>query len=262
MHAMRQHWPEYLIEAGALGCFMISAGVMTTLIEYPDSPLHALLPDPTSRRVLIGIGMGLTAILLIQSPWGQRSGAHMNPAVTLAFLRLGRTARSDAICYVTAQFIGAMLGTLLVRSLLGFPFTTAPVYHITTLPGPNGVLAAIFGEFAISFIMMTMVLQVSASPRYARLTGYMAGLLVAIYISFEAPLSGMSMNPARSFGSALSAWDFRHFWIYLLTPLAGMLTAAELHLHLGRRVACAKLLHPSTQPCIHCGYQPEVHGHA
>jgi aquaporin Z len=104
--------------------------------------------------------------------------------------------------------------------------------------------------------MMTMVLRVSASSRYAGLTGYVAGLLVAVYISIEARLSGMGMNPARSFGSAFSAGDFRYYWLYLLVPLAGMLAAAELHLRLAAPLACAKLLHPATQRCIHCGHEP------
>lgn len=77
------HWPEYLMEAAGLGIFMISAAVVTATLEYPNSPLHHLFPDPTVRRILIGLAMGLTAIGLIYSPWGKRSGAHLNPAVTM-----------------------------------------------------------------------------------------------------------------------------------------------------------------------------------
>mgnify|MGYP003465459333 CR=1 FL=1 len=104
--ALLHHWPEYLIEGWALGVFMISAGVFATLLESPDSPVHAAIHSDVLRRVLIGVAMGLTAIGLIYSPWGKRSGAHMNPAVTLAFLRLGRVRRWDAVFYVAAQFVG------------------------------------------------------------------------------------------------------------------------------------------------------------
>ena len=83
--ALRSHWPEYLIEAWALGTFMLAAGACATLLEYPGSPLHRNLSDPALRRVLAGLAMGLTAIGIIYSPWGKRSGAHMNPSVTLAF---------------------------------------------------------------------------------------------------------------------------------------------------------------------------------
>ena len=89
---LRKNWPEYLIEAWALGTFMVSAGACTMLSEHPSSPVRAAIADADIRRVLIGVCMGLTAIALIYSPWGKRSGAHMNPAVTLTFLRLGKVA--------------------------------------------------------------------------------------------------------------------------------------------------------------------------
>jgi aquaporin Z len=254
--APRRHWPEYFMEAAALGAFMISAGVVTTALEYPGSPLHALLPDAALRRVLTGIAMGLTAVALIHSPWGQRSGAHLNPAVTLSFLRLGRIAPRDAFFYIGAQFLGATLCTLLVRALLGAAFTAPPVYHVATMPGSGGPLVAFIAELLMAFGMMTVVLRAGASPRLAPLTGWIAGLLVALYIGIEAPLSGMGLNPARSFASAFSAGDFRAYWIYLLAPLAGMFTAAELHRRLRSRTACAKLLHADSRPCIHCGHLP------
>jgi aquaporin Z len=118
------------------------------------------------------------------------------------------------------------------------------------------LLVAFGAEVLIAFAMMSAVLRLSASPRHAHLTSWCAGALVALYISFEAPLSGMSMNPARSFASAFSARDFTAYWIYLLAPVAGMVLAAELHQRLGRRTACAKLLHSTTQRCIHCGFEP------
>ena len=92
-----QHWPEYLLEAAGLGLFMISACLVTVLLEYPSSPVRQALPDPWVRRLLIGIAMGLTAISLIYSPLGKRSGAHLNPAVTLTFLRLGKIEPWDAV---------------------------------------------------------------------------------------------------------------------------------------------------------------------
>jgi aquaporin Z len=90
IRSLREHWPEYLSEAAELGAFMLSAGAFTTLFEYPNSPVHQAIGDPFVRRTTIGIAMGLTALALIFSPLGKRSGAHMNPAVTLAFLRLGK----------------------------------------------------------------------------------------------------------------------------------------------------------------------------
>jgi aquaporin Z len=254
---MRSHWPEYLIEAWALGTFMVSAGVFATAFDYPGSPLHAAIADANVRRTLVGIAMGLTAIALIYSPWGKRSGAHMNPAVTLAFLRLKHVARRDALCYLLAQFVGGTLGVLLVRAVLGDAFAQPPVAHVVTAP-THGVALALSAEFGISFLMMTMVLRVSNSERYMRYTGLCAGVLVALFIGFEAPYSGMSMNPARSFASALPAWHWTGLWIYFVAPIVAMQAAVALHLKLrgATSVKCAKLLHTADQRCIHCGYEP------
>ena len=125
--ALRAHWPEYLIEAWALGTFMIVAGVCTTLLEYPASPLRINVPDPSMRRVLAGIAMGLTAVGIIYSPWGKRSGAHMNPSVTLAFLSLGKVHPVDALFFIVSQFVGGTLGVLFVLALFGSAFSAPPV---------------------------------------------------------------------------------------------------------------------------------------
>lgn len=258
LRILRAHWPEYLIEAWALGMFMISAGVITTLFDYPGSPANRLLGDSDLQRVLTGVCMGITAVALIYSPWGKRSGAHMNPAVTLTFLRLGHVARWDAFFFIVAQFVGGTVGVLLVFAILGDAFAQPPVRFVATLPGSDGVAVALLAEFVISFAMMTAILQFSNSPRLMRYTGVCAGILVAVWISIEGPLSGMSMNPARTFASALPGNIWTGFWIYLLAPVAGMQAAASVFLWLKGRnaVTCAKLMHTSDQRCIHCGYEP------
>jgi aquaporin Z len=256
--ALRAHWPEYLIEAWALGTFMISAAVFTTLLEAPASPLRAAIADPTLRRAMIGVAMGLTAISIIYSPWGQRSGAHMNPAVTLTFLRLGKVAPWDALWFMLAQFGGGTLGVLVAARTLGAPFTDAPVGYVATVPGSGGPWLAFIAEVFISLGIMLMILYVSNSRRYARLTGILAGCLVALYITFEAPLSGMSMNPARTFASAAAGGSWAHAWIYYTAPILGMQAAVAIYAGTGTlsAVKCAKLDHPMHVRCIHCGHEP------
>jgi aquaporin Z len=258
LRALREHWPEYAIEAWALGTFMVSAAAFATLFEYPASPLNRAIADGDVRRALIGIAMGLTAIALIYSPWGQRSGAHMNPAVTLAFLRLGKVRAWDAAFYVLAQFAGGTLGVLASFAVLGAALSDPPVSFAVTLPGTPGPWVALGAEFTISALLMLVVLGVSSHTTLAKYTGLCAGVLVATFIAIEAPLSGMSMNPARSFASALPAGAWNGFWIYVLAPLAGMQFGALLHLlRAGRQgTPCAKLMHGRRQRCIHCGYQP------
>jgi aquaporin Z len=246
--ALHGHWPEYLIEALGLGTFMVVAGLCVMLLN--TAVATGIIASPDLRRTLIGVVMGLTAISFIYSPWGKRSGAHLNPAVTLTFLRLGKVAPADAAFYVLAQFAGGASGTLLLATLVGDRFTLPPVSAVATLPGSWGEAAAFVAEVAIAFILMTTVLTANASARLMRWTGVCAGMLVALYIAVEAPISGMSLNPARSVASALPTGLWHGIWIYLTAPLLGMLLAAETHLRRGRRTPCAKLHHDSNHHCI------------
>lgn len=255
---LRHHWPEYLIEAWGLGMFMVSAGLFISLLEYPGSPVYAALENPDLRRALIGLAMGMTAVGIIYSPWGQRSGAHINPAVTLTFFRLGKIAPGDAVFYILAQFIGGTLGILLAAVLLGEVFTNPPVSYVATKPGQFGEGIAFAAEFVISLGLMLTILFFMNSARLSRFTGIAAGVLVAAYITFEAPLSGMSINPARTFASAASGGAWSGVWIYFTAPVLGMLSAVEVYRLLKCQTArmCAKLDHPDDKCCIHCGHEP------
>jgi aquaporin Z len=257
--AIMRHLPEYLMEAALLGLFMISACAFTVLLQHPASPVHRAIPDPFVRRLITGIAMGATAILLTYSPWGKQSGAHMNPAITLTFTRLGKVAPRDALAYMAAQFAGGIGGVLIARTALCGLLGDPNVGYAATLPGPGGAPVAFFAEAGISCLLVLVVLGVSNHPRWAAYTGLCAGLLVAGYITFEAPLSGMSMNPARTFGSAFFAGNWTALWVYFTAPLLGMFAAAQLYLaSRGRQaVACAKLHHQNSRRCIFCEYQAE-----
>ena len=251
------HWPEYLMEAAGLGIFMVSACVFTALLEHPASPARQAIADPLARRILVGLAMGLTAVGLIYSPWGRRSGAHLNPSVTLSFFRLGKVRGRDAAFYVLFQFAGGVAGVLVATAVVGAAIAHPSVNYVVTAPGPRGPAVAFAAELVISFVLMTTVLAMSNHPRLAPFTGLGAGALVALYIGVEAPLSGMSMNPARTFGSALSAMTWTAAWAYFVAPPLGMLLAAELYVRAGtpRQVLCAKLRHDGSHRCIfRCGY--------
>jgi aquaporin Z len=208
------------------------------------------------RRIPMGFAMGLTAMALIYSPWGQRSGAHFNPSVTLTFWRLGKVAPWDAVFYVAAQFVGAIAGVGVAATILESWLAHPSVIYAATLPG-RGAGIAFIAEFAISLLLMTVVLTVSNRPRFNRFTGLCAGALVASYIVFEAPLSGMSMNAARTVGSAVYAQAWMALWVYFTAPLLGMLSAAQLYVsvHGVQKILCAKLHHDNAQRCIfRCDY--------
>lgn len=260
---LRRHWPEYLAESAGLAIFMLAASAFATLIEHPALPLRQAVDAPLARRALMGLAMGGTAIALIYSPLGARSGAHLNPATTLAFWRLGKLHGADAAAYVLAQVIGAFAGMLAAAVALDRYLAAPEVHYVATVPGPWGQLAAFAAEVVITFVLLISVLYVSNHPRRSRFTGVVAGSLVALYITVEAPVSGMSLNPARSLAPAVLAAELDSFWIYLFAPPLGMLLAAVAFVSARGEgaVRCAKLHHHSAARCIfHCRFDESPAG--
>jgi len=253
--ALKQHWPEYLMEGTCLGLFMISAFIFCTLLEHPASLVHQAIPHPFLRRFIMGLAMGLTAISIIYSPWGKQSGAHINPSTTLTFFRIGKVGKWDAVFYIVSQFVGGLAGAGLAATVLSRWVSHPSVNYVVTRPGMAGIGAAFVAEVVIAFILMSAILRVSNHAGLHKLTGLCAGALVATYITFEAPISGMSMNPARTFASAVCAQHWTALWIYFTAPLFGMFSAAEVYVR--RRgsegIACAKLHHDNDKRCIFCG---------
>jgi aquaporin Z len=255
---LRRHWPEYLIEAWGLGTFLISAVLFTALLEYPGWGLPQWLPDPDRRRLLIAFAMGLTVVCIIYSPWGKRSGAHINPAITFTFWRLGKIRTADALFYVASQFAGGTAGVLLSALLLGPVIADPSVNYAATVPGPTGAGVAFVCEFGVAFLTMTVVLQTSNRPCFAPFTGLFIGGLIVLYVDFESPFSGFGMNPARTFASALPSGIWTAAWIYFVAPVAAMLLAAEIYVRTRgtSSVRCAKMQHGNPEQCIfRCGYR-------
>lgn len=263
MPTLRQNWPIYALDGLCLGLFMISAAAWATWLQHPASTLHTWLTSTVSHgptgRLLMGVAMGATAVALIYSPWGARSGAHMNPAVTLTFLWLGTVSRRDAAGYVVAQFVGGAAGLLIAAWLLDGRLAHPAVNYVATTPPDGSAGWAFAGEVAISFVMMTAVLELRGRPRTAPFTGLAAGCLIALFIAVESPLSGMSMNVARSLPSNVLAARATTLWIYAAAPLLGMWLAAARYVgwHAFRRrpapMACATLHHTRHRRCIFCG---------
>ena len=247
------HLPEYGIEAAGLAAIVFVAALVTAIVTTrlgAISPLH--------QRVLEAALVAATVLAMTYSPWGKRSGAHYNPAVTLTFLALGRMRRSDAACYIAAQAVGALIGIAAAALIAGAALRDPPVFWIVTRPGADGTLAALAGEFAVAFLLMSTVLVAGGIPALKPFVGVFAACLVFLFICVEAPLSGFSMNPARSLASALSAGTWNGFWIYVLAPPAGMLAAALVNRSVPSLpcTRCAKVQGSPHHRCIHCGYEP------
>jgi aquaporin Z len=258
LHGLRFHWPEYLMEAGELALYTFAVCVFATLLDHPASPVRQAIPGIFARRVIMGLAMGATVVGIVLSPWGKQSGAHFNPAVTFTFYRLGKVELWDSIFYATAQFFGAIAGVAVAAYVLrGAPGHSAVRYAVTS-PGMYGSGLAFAAELGISFLMMSTILFVTNRETLARFTPFFAAGLIALFVTFESPLSGMSLNPARTFGSAIRADCWHAIWIYFLAPLLGMMAAAEVFLWSrgGVPPRCAKLHHANNKRCIfYCGYR-------
>jgi aquaporin Z len=229
-NSFRKNRAHYLQEAIGLGIFMISACFFSAMLEGKDSAIHMAIPNGMIRLLTMGLLMGITALFIFYSPLTAPSGSHINPAVTLVFLRLGKICPWDAFFYMLFQLTGGLVAVYLMSSLLGHALTDQPVNYATTVPGRPGIIAAALMEGAIAFVMITMVLFTSDSERFKKNTRIIAGCLVCCNVIFAGPVSGFGMNPARTLASAIPAHTYTSLWIYLLMPFAGMLGATEFFL--------------------------------
>jgi aquaporin Z len=256
--AIALHWPEYLFEGVELGLFMLAACSFGTLLFFPASTVVERVPSPAVRLVFMGLAMGATAIAIILSPMGRRSGAHFNPIVSFTFFCLGRMHRLDTLFYVVAQFIGGALGVLAARFLVGVHLASPSVRYVVTIPGHYGITAAFLAEFCMGLLTMTVVLQSGNRAGLSRFTWLLVGLLVMLYVIAFSPVSGFSLNPARTLSSAIFAGVWTAMWLYLSAPLLGMLVAAALYVLTSgsEAVLCAKIYHDLHSPCpFRCRFQ-------
>lgn len=227
--AFKQHYKLYLMEALGLAIFMISACFFAGFFESPSSIAHQLI-SADRRHLLNGLLMGATALFIFYSPFTSPSGAHINPAVTITFWRLGKINRYDTFFYILFQFLGGTIAVYVMAFLMKGMLTAPPVNYAVTVPGEYGKWVALFTEFAIAFMMISMVLFTSSSNTLKKYTKIFAACIVSLYVIFAGPVSGFGMNPARSFASAFPAHNYTALWIYLTAPIAGMLAAAEFYL--------------------------------
>jgi aquaporin Z len=229
--SFQKNWIHYLQEALGLAIFMISACFFGALLESKTSSLHQALPDGFVRMMFMGVLMGATALFIFYAPWTSPSGAHINPAVTLTFWRLGKMCPYDALFFIIFQFAGGTIAVFIMQWIMGNALIDLPVNSAVTIPGKTGIWVAFCTEFIIAFITMSMVLFTSAHQRFKKYTRVFAGCLVCCWVIIAAPLSGFGMNPARSFASALPAHNWTAFWIYLIVPVISMLLASEVFLY-------------------------------
>ena len=238
------HWPEYGAEfvGTAWNVFVGLSAVVFNMA--PGMPGGRLVPDMSLRLLVTGLIFAGSGSLYTISPWGRLSGSHINPSVTLAFWFCGKVRGHDLLGYLAAQFLGGTLGALLIA--LVWRGHAVDVGNGRTLPGVGWTAgAAFFVEFVMTFAYVLGILCFVSRPRLLNWTPLMNWIVVAGLVWLAAPISGTSLNPARSFGPALVSGQWHAQWIYMLAPPLGAMLAAGVFPFLvgGGKVLTAKLAH-------------------
>ncbi|MBU6297576.1 MAG: aquaporin [Alphaproteobacteria bacterium] len=221
--------PWKLYAAELIGtALLVMVGLSIVIADFGrGSPLVQLLPDAGLRRFLTGFLFGATGAAIAVSPLGKESGAHINPVVTLGFWLMGRLKSGHALGYVMCQLAGALLGAV---PLLAWGAMGRSVAFGATVPGAAyGAGSALLGETVATF---ALVFGLFFFLRRASLKAFTPALfppLYAIMVWLEAPISGTSTNPARSFGPAIIANAWSGWWVYWLGPLIGAVLAVAIH---------------------------------
>ncbi|MGH7088616.1 MAG: MIP/aquaporin family protein [Stellaceae bacterium] len=206
---------------------LVLAGLSLVILLFgTGSPVSALLPSAAARRAIAGFLFGSVGTLVTLSPLGRVSGAHINPVVTLAFWLERKIAWRDALLYVAAQYAGAVLGAL---PLLAWGSIGRSVEFGATVP-LNDVAPwlPVLGEAGSAFLLVVTIFVFTAHRETRPFTPYTMAPLFSFLVWLEAPLSGTSANPARSFGPALVAWVWHRQWVYVVGPCLGAAVAVAL----------------------------------
>jgi len=239
------------MEAAELAMLMFSICLSGALLYSRDSPLRHLSILPAAKALLMGLAVASATCLIIRSPFGRRSGAHLNPAITVAFLWLGRIRPWDGLSYIAAQFAGGIAGVFIADRLLGRLLSAEPVHYVVTLPGKYGADLAFLAEFLLAALLMSVVLFATNRRSLVRFSPLLVAIVTVFHYVLCSSISGFSVNPARTFSSAFFAWIWHGIWIYFAAPCFGMLVAAAIYVRIMGPgcVYCAKIFHDLESPC-------------
>lgn len=207
---------------------LLAVGLSIVILDFgANSPVVRLLPDAALRRLITGFLFGSTGALIAISPVGKHSGAHINPVVTLAFWLLGKMRASLATGYVAAQLAGATVGVL---PLLAWGRMGASVQFGATTPGTGyGAGLALLGEIGTTFCLIVGLFVFLRHVRFRAFTPMLFPFLYAVMVWLEAPLSGTSTNPARSFGPSLVSGVWSGGWVYWIGPVLGTILGVVVY---------------------------------
>lgn len=244
--ADRSAWSLYAAELLGTALLLVGGLSAVVFVVSPASPVAALALPGWLARGIAGALFGLTGTLVTLSALGRHSGAHLNPAMTLAFRIEGKISASHAVWYVSSQLLGAVAGAGVV--LVWGPWGE-PLRYGATTPAPSiSPWLAVALEASCTVVLVGTVFVFLGRPRLRRFTPWTMSPMYAVMVSLEAPWTGTSTNPARSLGPAVVTGTWHGFWIYLLGPALGAAAGVGLARVLGhgqRRVDQARIAaHP------------------
>lgn len=194
--------------------FLVFAGTGAIIVDSLTKSL---------THVGVAITFGLVVLTMIYS-FGHISGAHFNPAVTLAFLLLRKISKREAIQYIFIQLIAALAASTTLLLMFG-----NVSYLGATLPSGSWLQSFVL-EFVLTFVLMLVILTTAVHEKAIKtFSGTAIGATIALEAMFGGPISGASMNPARSFGPAIVSGTFYSLWIYLFATTLGALCAALIY---------------------------------
>ncbi len=208
---------------------LVFGGLSAVVVDFgAGSPVAHLLPATSPRLLLTGALFAGTGALVTVSPIGRRSGAHLNPAVTLGFWLTGHVHFHDLVGYVAGQLAGALVGAMALVAIWGR--TAASVRDGVTQPatGLGEPRAAVIEALMTAALVLTILVFVS-STRTMRWTPLAVWAIVTVLVWQGAPYTGTSLNPARSLGPAAVAGDWHALWVYVAGPLTGAVLAVALN---------------------------------
>ncbi|BDI28436.1 hypothetical protein CCAX7_004870 [Capsulimonas corticalis] len=239
------HLEEYASEFAGAAFLVFCVVAFVSLMFASGSPMPALLPSSSLRLLCAGLLIGGAGGLVAISPPGRLSGAHINPAVSLGFWLLGKMHANDLAGYAAAQMAGALLGAALGIAAFG---RWAREIHRAVLSPAAGLSAggAFTAEVAATFALASVLFCCVSHPRVARFTPAIMMLVSGVLVCLDGAVSGAGMNPARWFGPAAIADDWRLGWVYWLAPCLGSLLAV-----LPRRFGLYRHAMPATAKLFH-----------
>jgi aquaporin Z len=242
---------EYACEAAGTA-FNVFVGLSAVVFDFGKGLwMEHWLPSTSLRLLLTGLLFAGSGSLFALSPLGKLSGAHINPSISLAFWLRGKMHPQDFVGYVSGQLVGGIFGALLLVWV--WQDFARSVNDGMTLPGPGYPIWFVFAaEVAMTGALVLGIFAFVSSKRLMRWTPLMTWILVAAMVWIGAPISGTSLNPARSFGPALVHWFWQAQWIYWIAPPLGAALGVAVFgiLAAERTVLTAKLFHVPHYACI------------